>query len=79
MTPVQWAQLALGIVKLANWAAAKVDQATWKRLGYQQVMTDHLSAVAKSAGIARAIEAETRKMSPEEILRDLEGNGELRD
>lgn len=76
---MQWIQLALALTKLANWVAAKVDQATWKRLGYQQAMDEQAAALRTSAGIARAVAEETAKKTPEEILRDLEGNGELRD
>lgn len=79
MTPIQWAQLAYGLLKFANWAASKVDQAQWKRVGYQQAMDEQTSALRASVGLAQAIAAETKKMTPEEILRDLDGNGELRD
>lgn len=79
MTPLQWFQLALGLIKLANWAASKVDQATWKRQGYQQAIDEQTEALRRSAGIAAAVRAETNAKTPEEIMRDLEGNGELRD
>ena len=38
-----------------------------------------LVAISDRAGIAREIEAETAKMTPEQILEDLAKSGELRD
>lgn len=79
MTPIQWFQLALLFLKIANWAAAKVDQITWKRQGYQEAIDEQMAELRRSAGIAAAVRAETAHKTQEEILRELEGNGELRD
>lgn len=79
MTPIQWIQLALLFLKVANWAAAKVDQITWKRQGYQQAIDEQTAALRRSVGIAAEVRAETNAKTPDQILRDLEGNSELRD
>ena len=47
--------------------------------GAQREVSKMLVAISDRAGIAREIEAETAKMTPDEILRDLEQKGELRD
>lgn len=47
--------------------------------GGQREVAKMLVAISDRAGIAREIEAETAKMSPEQILRDLQEAGELRD
>lgn len=47
--------------------------------GAQREVSKMLVAISDKAGIAREIEAETAKMTPEQILRDLEASGELRD
>lgn len=79
MTPIQWAQLALLFLKVANWAAGKIDQAAWKRAGYLEAMAEQTAALRRSVETAAAVAAETRGMTPEEILRDLDGHHELRD
>lgn len=78
MSFTAWAQIALALLKVANWAASKVDQAQWRRMGYQQAVDEQSAALRRSVGLAQAVAAETRKMTPEDILRDLDGNGELR-
>jgi hypothetical protein len=47
--------------------------------GAQRETSKMLVAISDRAGIAREIEAETAKMTPEQILRDLKDSGELRD
>lgn len=74
MTPLQWAQLALGIVKFANWAAAKVDQATWKRIGYQQAMADQMNALQKRVGIGREIVAQVEALPDDDLDAELRGD-----
>lgn len=74
MTPLQWAQLALGIVKFANWAASKVDQATWKRIGYQQAMADQMTAMQDRVGIGRAIVAQVEALPDDDLDAELRGD-----
>jgi len=60
---------------LAGWARDKglMNQ------GAQLEIAKSLKAISDRAGIAREIEIETAKMTPDEILRDLEANKEFRD
>lgn len=79
MTPLAWFQLALGLTKLANWAAKKVDEATWKQAGRLEAMAEQTAAINRAMAIRAKTETETRGLSPEEIIRDLDGNHQLRD
>lgn len=79
MTPLGWVQLALALLKFANWAASKVDQAQWKRMGYLEAVSEQTAAISRAIGIRTETEAETRGMTPEDVIRDLDGNHELRD
>lgn len=47
--------------------------------GAQKEVARMLVAISDRAGIAREIEAETARMTPEDILRDLQDSGELRE
>ena len=74
-----WAKLALALLGLAQafirWTAEQkaIDE------GSRLAIAKMTKAIEKDAGIAREIEAETAGMSPEQVLRDLEQRGELRD
>ncbi len=76
---ISWAKVILAILTLARslvaWAEREKSLADGDRLAIARMT----KAIEKEAGIAREIEAETAGMSPENILRDLEGRGELRD
>lgn len=47
--------------------------------GEQKQIAKMLKAVSVNAGIAREIELGTAAMTPEQVLRDLQDSGELRD
>jgi hypothetical protein len=47
--------------------------------GGQRELAKMLKAISVEAGISRTIEIETAAMSPEQVLRDLQDSGELRD
>jgi hypothetical protein len=66
VNPLTLIQLALGFLKLANWIAAKVDQAQWKRLGYEEAMRDQLVAFKATVGVAETAALDAAKMTPEE-------------
>lgn len=74
-----WFGLLKVLLGLANNVAGIVRTKQAMDAGGQREVAKMLKAVSVSAGIARDIELETAKMTPEEILRDLEQSGELRD
>ena len=47
--------------------------------GAQLEISKMLVAISDKAGIAREIEATTNKMTPDEVLKDMQKSGELRD
>ena len=79
MTPLGWFRLAMLFMRVANWAARKVDEQTWKSAGRAEAMAEQTAAITRAVNIRTQAEAETSKMTPEDILRELEGNKELRD
>ena len=76
---ITYGRIILAILTLARslvqWAEREKSLAD----GDRQAIARMTKAIEKEAGIAREIEAETAGMSPEEVLRDLDGRGELRD
>lgn len=74
-----WLTLLRLLLSLANSIAATVREKRLMDAGAAREVAASLRSIAVSSGIAREIEAATDKMTPEEILRDLEGSGELRD
>lgn len=74
-----WLSLLKILLTLANGIANIVREKKLMDAGAAKEIAISLRAISVSSGIAREIEAETEKMTPEEILRDLEGAGELRD
>lgn len=74
-----WLSILKIVLSLANTIANYVREAKLMDAGEQKAVAKMLKAVSVNAGIARDIELETAKMSPEEILRDLEASDELRD
>ena len=67
------------LLKLVNLLAGWARDKGLMNQGAQLEVSKNLRAIADRCGIAREIEAETAKMTPDEILRDLQGAGELRD
>lgn len=72
-------QALFTLLKLANLLAGWARDRSLMNQGAQREVSKMLVAISDRAGIAREIEAETAKMTPEQILRDLEQAGELRD
>ncbi len=74
-----WLSLLKIVLQLGAAIAKIVHDRQLMDAGAQREVSKMLIAISDRAGIAREIEAETARMSPEEILRDLEASGELRD
>ena len=76
---ITYGRIILAILTLARslvqWAEREKSLAD----GDRQAIARMTRAIEKEAGIAREIEAETARMPPDEVLRDLEQRGELRD
>lgn len=64
-------QLALGLVRLANWITGQISQAQWEASGYKKAMADELAAIGASVGIAKASFDEAAAATPEERRRSL--------
>ena len=74
-----WGRVILALLGIVQWAIARAERAGAVAEGDRQAIARMTKAIEEEAGIAREIEAETAGMTPEEILRDLEGRQELRD
>lgn len=74
-----WFSILSGLLKLAGLIADIVKERQLMDAGEARGLAKSLAGIAERAGIAREIEEETARMSPDQILRDLEGSGELRD
>lgn len=74
-----WLKLALALIGIAQSMIRWAERAGAIAEGERIAISRATEAIRLEAGIARRIEAETAGMSPEAILRDLEGRGELRD
>lgn len=64
-------QLALGILKLANWITTLISQKQWEASGFQKAMAEQQAAIAENIGIASQIYRETAAKSTEQLNRDL--------
>ena len=74
-----WFSILSGVLKLASLIAGYLKDQQLMDAGAQREVSKMLKEVSDRAGIAREIEAETARMTPEQILRDLQETGELRD
>jgi hypothetical protein len=74
-----WLGLLKVLLSLASSIANIVREKQLMDAGAARETALQLRDIADKAGIARAIEAETARMTPEDILRDLEQSGELRE
>lgn len=74
-----WLSLLKILLSLASTIANYVRESKLMDAGAQREVSKMLIAISDRAGIAREIETKTAKMTPDEILRDLEASGELRD
>lgn len=71
MTVINLIQLALGIMRFANWITRKIDQGTWEKSGYQKAMLDQANAIKLAVGAAEEAVSAAKKMTPEELRRRL--------
>ena len=74
-----WLSILSGLLKLAGAIAELMRNNQLMNAGEARGLAKSLVEIGKRAGIAREIEEETARMTPDQILRDLEGSGELRD
>ena len=74
-----WLSLLSGVLKLAGMIADIVRNNQLMNAGEARGLAKTLRGIAERAVISREIEEETARMTPDQILRDLEGSGELRD
>jgi hypothetical protein len=74
-----WFGLLKIVLSLASSLASIVREKQLMDAGGEREVARMLKQVSTNAGIAREIELETAKMTPEEVLRDLQDSGELRD
>lgn len=74
-----WLKLALALIGLARSFLRWAERAGAIAEGERRAIARATAAIEAEAGIAREVEAETAGMTPEQVLQDLEGRGELRD
>ena len=74
-----WGQLILAVLTLARSLVQWAEREKTLAEGDRAAIARMTRLIEKDAGIAREIEAETAGMNPEQVLRDLEQRGELRD
>jgi len=74
LTPIKWVQLALLVMRFANWIAAKVDEATWKASGYREAMAEQAAQMSRSIGLADKAVEEARAAPPTERRNSLESD-----
>ncbi len=73
---IRFAYLAM---KFVNWVTGKVDQKTWEESGYRKRMAEEAAQLQKSLGLAKAAATEVSQKTDEQVLKDLEKRGEIRD
>ena len=76
---ITYGRIILAVLALARSLVAWAEREKSLADGDRQAIARMTREIEKEAGIAREIEAETAGMSPENVLRDLESRGELRD
>lgn len=59
-------QLALNIFRFANWVAAQVNQAEWKRLGKLEAAQEQAEIWKKTIGLADKAVTTAQKATPKE-------------
>ena len=74
-----WLSILSGLLKLAGAIADIVRERQLMDAGEARGLAKSLAGIAERAGIAREVETETARMTPDQVLRDLEGSGEIRD
>ena len=76
---MSYVKLALIALQLVQYFIKQAERNKAISEGEQREIAKATLGVNRSAGISRQIEEETAKMTPEEIIRDLEKNDEFRD
>lgn len=76
---MNWLKLAILVLGIVRSLIKRAERAGAIAEGERLAIARATAGILEEAGIARAIEAETAGMTPEQVLRDLEGRGELRD
>ena len=76
---MNWLKLAILVLGIVRSLIKRAERAGAIAEGERIAIARATRAIDEEAGIARAIEAETAGMTPEAILRDLDGRQELRD
>jgi hypothetical protein len=71
VTAIQLIQLALGLVRFANWITRRIDQSTWVRSGYQKAMAEQAEIIRKSIGKAEAAVKDAAQATPDDLRRRL--------
>lgn len=74
-----WLSLFKSVLWFANLIGNIVREKQLMDAGEQRGVAKTLKQISINSGIAKEIELETAKMTPEEIMRDLQDSGELRD
>lgn len=64
-------QIALGLIKLANWFTVQVSQKQWKSSGYQEAMQDGLSQINKHVASIDQIKSDVIKKTDSELDEEL--------
>lgn len=76
---MSYVKLALIALQIVQYFVKQAERNSAISEGEQRQIAKATLEVNRSAGISRQIEEETAKMTPEQILRDLQNSGELRD
>ena len=76
---ITYGRIILAVLTLARSLVQWAEREKSLAEGDRQAIARMTREIEKDAGIAREIEAETAGMTPDAILRELEGRGELRD
>lgn len=72
MTPATWIQLALALLRFANWVTAQISQKQWEASGYAKAIAEQQAAIDHNVGIAYQIYKETAAKTTEELNRELQ-------
>lgn len=76
---MSYVKLALIALQIVQYFIKEAERNKAIDEGERRQIAKATLGVNRAAGISRQIEEETAKMTPEQILRDLQDNGELRD
>lgn len=76
---ITYGRIILAILTLARSLVQWAEREKSLAEGDRRAIARMTRAIEAEADIAREVEAETAGMTPEQIIRDLDGRGELRD